>query len=165
MIKITATKILAPNIKCFEFQAPLIAQKAQPGQFVVIRVNETGERIPLTIADTKKDQGIVVIVFQEVGKTTKLLGTLKTGDYVLDLLGPLGKPSEIKLYGTVVCIGGGVGTPEVYPIARALKELGNKVISIVGARTKELLIMIEEMRAVSDELYITTDDGSYGTKG
>ncbi|MEO0132295.1 MAG: sulfide/dihydroorotate dehydrogenase-like FAD/NAD-binding protein [candidate division WOR-3 bacterium] len=165
MFKILSTKALAPNIKCFEFEAPYIAQKAQPGQFVVVRINETGERIPLTIADTKKDQGVVIIVFQEVGKTTKLLGTLKAGDYVLDLLGPLGKPSEIKYYGTVVCIGGGVGTPEIYPIARALKEIGNKVVTIIGARTKELLIMVEEMRSVSDELYITTDDGSYGTKG
>jgi ferredoxin--NADP+ reductase len=165
MVQIISTKTLAPNIKCFEFLAPQIAQKAQPGQFVVLRINETGERIPLTIADTKKNEGILVIVFQEVGKTTKLLGTLKPGEYILDLVGPLGRPSEIKYYGTVVCIGGGVGTPEIYPVARALKETANKVISIVGARTKELLIMTEELRAVSDEFYVTTDDGSYGVKG
>lgn len=165
MFKILSTKELAPNIKLFEFDAPLIAQKAQPGQFVVLRINETGERIPLTIADAHKDKGILVIVFQEVGKTTKLLGMLKPGDVVLDLIGPLGKPSEIEKYGTVICIGGGVGTPEIFPVARALKAAGNKVISIIGARSKNLLIMEQEMKSVSDELYITTDDGSYGEKG
>ncbi|MEO0074682.1 MAG: sulfide/dihydroorotate dehydrogenase-like FAD/NAD-binding protein [candidate division WOR-3 bacterium] len=165
MFKILKTQILAPNIKLFEFDAPLIARKAKPGQFVVIRINEPGERIPLTIADAKKEEGILVIVFQEVGKSTKLLGTLKAGDAVLDLIGPLGKPSEIEKYGTVVCVAGGVGTPEIFPVARALKETGNKVISIIGARSKELLIMEAEMKSVSDELYLTTDDGSYGHKG
>lgn len=165
MFKILKTQELAPSIKLFEFDAPLIARKAQPGQFVVLRINETGERIPLTIADAKKEQGIIVIVFQEVGKSTKLLGTLKVGDSILDLIGPLGKPSEIEKYGTVVCVAGGVGTPEIFPVARALKQVGNKVISIVGARNKELLIMEQEMTAVSDEFYITTDDGSYGKKG
>ncbi|MCX7785345.1 MAG: sulfide/dihydroorotate dehydrogenase-like FAD/NAD-binding protein [candidate division WOR-3 bacterium] len=165
MFRILSKKVLAPNIKLFEFDAPLIAQKAEPGQFVVLRINETGERIPLTIADAKKDQGILVIVFQEVGKTTKLLGTLNPGDTILDLIGPLGKPSEIEKYGTVVCIGGGVGTPEIFPVARALKQIGNKVISIIGARNKNLIIMENEMKSVSDELYITTDDGSYGEKG
>jgi len=165
MFKIITKKELSPGVKLFEFEAPLIAKKAKPGQFVVLRINETGERIPLTIADTKKDKGILVIVFQEVGKSTKLLGTLKTGDSIMDLIGPLGKPSEIEKYGTVVCIGGGVGTPEIYPVARALKEKGNKVISIVGARSKDLLIMEQEMKSVSDELYITTDDGTYGKKG
>lgn len=165
MIKILKTQELAPSIKLFEFDAPLIAKKAKPGQFVVLRVNEPGERIPLTIADTNKDKGILTIVFQEVGKSTKLLGTLKAGDEIMDLIGPLGKPSEIEKYGTVVCIGGGVGTPEIYPVARALKEKGNKVISIVGARSRDLLIMEQEMKSVSDELYITTDDGTYGKKG
>ena len=165
MIKILKTQELAPGIKLFEFDAPLIARKAKPGQFVVLRVNEPGERIPLTIADTNKNKGILTIVFQEVGKSTKLLGTLKAGDEIMDLIGPLGKPSEIEKYGTVVCIGGGVGTPEIYPVARALKEKGNKVISIVGARSRDLLIMEQEMKSVSDELYITTDDGTYGKKG
>lgn len=165
MFKILKTQILAPYIKLFEFDAPLIARKAKPGQFVVIRINEPGERIPLTIADAKKEEGILVIVFQEVGKSTKLLGTLKAGDAVLDLIGPLGKPSEIEKYGTVVCVAGGVGTPEIFPVARALKEIGNKVISIIGARSKELLIMEAEMKSVSDEVYFTTDDGSYGHKG
>ncbi|MEO0092384.1 MAG: sulfide/dihydroorotate dehydrogenase-like FAD/NAD-binding protein [candidate division WOR-3 bacterium] len=165
MFRILSKKELAPGIKLFEFDAPLIAQKAQPGQFVVLRINEPGERIPLTIADAKKEKGILVIVFQEVGKTTKLLGTLNPGDAVLDLIGPLGKPSEIENYGSVICIGGGVGTPEIFPVARALKEAKNKVISIIGARSKNLLIMEQEMKSVSDELYITTDDGSYGEKG
>lgn len=165
MFKILDKKQLAENIKLFEFEAPLIAKKAKPGQFVVLRINETGERIPLTIADAKKDEGILVIVFQEVGKSTKLLGTLNVGDSVIDLIGPLGKPSEIEKYGTVVCVGGGVGTPEIYPVARALKQAGNKVISIIGARCKNLLIMEQEMKSVSDELYVTTDDGSYVKKG
>ncbi len=164
MNKILNKKELAPGIKLFDFDAPLIAQKAKPGQFIVLRINETGERIPLTIADARKD-GVLVIVFQEVGKSTKQLGTLNVGDSVMDLIGPLGKPSEIEKYGTVVCIGGGVGTPEIYPVARALQEAGNKVISIVGARSKNLMIMEQEMRSVSDEFYITTDDGTYGKKG
>lgn len=165
MFKILKTQELAQNIKLFEFDAPMIARKALPGQFVVLRINEPGERIPLTIADAKKDEGILVIVFQEVGKSTKLLGTLKTGDSVMDLIGPLGKPSEIEKYGTTVCVAGGVGTPEIYPVARALKQAGNKVISIIGARSKALVIMEAEMKSVSDELYVTTDDGSYGIKG
>jgi ferredoxin--NADP+ reductase len=164
MNKILTKKELAPGIKLFEFDASLIALKAKPGQFIVLRINETGERIPLTIADARKD-GVLVIVFQEVGKSTKQLGTLNVGDSVMDLIGPLGKPSEIEKYGTVVCIGGGVGTPEIFPVARALKEAGNKVISIVGARSKNLMIMEQEMRSVSDEFYITTDDGTYGKKG
>jgi len=165
MFKILLKKELAPSIKLFEFDAPLIARKAKPGQFVVLRINEEGERIPLTIADAKKESGRLVIVFQEVGKSTKLLGTLEPGDTIIDLIGPLGKPSEIEKFGTVVCIGGGVGTPEIYPVARALKQAGNKVISIIGARSKNLLIMEPEMKSVSDELYITTDDGTYVKKG
>jgi len=152
-------------VKRFEFAAPDIARKAQPGQFVVVRVNENGERIPLTIADTRPDEGVVVIVFQEVGKSTRLLGTLKPGESVIDLIGPLGRPSEIRRFGTVVCIGGGVGTPEIYPLARALKQAGNRVIAIIGFRTKELILMEKEMAAVSDELIISTDDGSNGNKG
>lgn len=165
MVRILKVEELAPNIKRMELDASLIAQKAQPGQFVVIRIYEQGERIPLTIADAQKDKGVLVIVFQEVGKSTKLLGTLKAGDQIMDLIGPLGKPSEIKQYGTVVCIGGGVGTPEIYPVARALCACGNKVISVIGARSKNLIIMEKEMRSVSDEFYITTDDGTYGRKG
>ncbi len=165
MIEIQKIKELAPGIKLMELSAPLIASKVKPGQFVVLRIYEEGERIPLTVADARKEEGVLVIVFQEVGKTTKLLGTLKPGDQILDLIGPLGKPTEIENYGTVVCIGGGVGTPEIYPVARALRQAGNKVIAIIGARSKNLLIMEDEMRSVSDELYITTDDGTYGRKG
>jgi ferredoxin--NADP+ reductase len=165
LVKILRIEELAPSIKLMELDAPLITQKVQPGQFIVLRIHEQGERIPLTIADTDKAKGILRIVFQEVGKSTRHLGTLKAGDQIIDLIGPLGKASEIKRFGKVVCIGGGVGTPEIYPVARALREAGNKVISIVGARSKNLLIMEKEMRAVSDELYITTDDGTYGHKG
>jgi len=165
LVRILKIEELAPGIKLMELDASLITQKVQPGQFVVLRIYEAGERIPLTIADANQEKGILKIVFQEVGKSTKLLGTLKAGDTILDLIGPLGKPSEIEKFGTVVCIGGGVGTPEIYPVARALRQAGNKVISIVGARSKNLLIMEQEMRNVSDELYITTDDGTYARKG
>lgn len=131
----------------------------------MLRVHEEGERIPLTIADARKDDGVLVIVFQEVGKSTLHLGALKEGDSIVDLIGPLGRPSEIEKFGTVVCVAGGVGTPEMYPLARALKEAGNHVISIVGARSKNLLVMEEEMRSVSSELRITTDDGTYAKQG
>ncbi|MEO0086951.1 MAG: sulfide/dihydroorotate dehydrogenase-like FAD/NAD-binding protein [candidate division WOR-3 bacterium] len=165
MAKILKKEILAPNIKKFIVEVPEIAKKAQPGQFVIIRIDEKGERIPLTIGDFDREKGTVTIVFQEVGKTTYQLGLLKEGDDILDFVGPLGRPSEIEKFGTVCCIGGGVGTPEIYPVARALKKVGNYVISIIGARTKELVIMEKEMKEVSDELYITTDDGTYGMKG
>jgi len=165
MAKILKKEVLAPNIKKFVVLAPEVAQKALPGQFVIVRVCEEGERIPLTIADFDKEKGTVTIVFQEVGKTTYHLGTLNEGEEILDFVGPLGKPSEIEKFGTVCCIGGGVGTPEIYPVARALKEIGNYIIVIIGARTKELVIMENEMRKVADEIYITTDDGSYGMKG
>lgn len=132
---------------------------------MVLRVNEEGERIPLTVADADPEKGILTIVFQEVGKSTRLLGTLGEGDSILDLIGPLGQATHIKSYGTVVCIGGGVGTPEVYPLAKALKAAGNKVISIIGFRSQELVLMEEEMRAASSELIVCTDDGSSGNKG
>ncbi|MBN2464411.1 sulfide/dihydroorotate dehydrogenase-like FAD/NAD-binding protein [candidate division WOR-3 bacterium] len=158
-------QVLFPGIKRFELDAAEIARKALPGQFVVLRVNEEGERIPLTVADTIPDRGILVIVFQEVGKSTKLLGTLHEGDTIMDLIGPLGQPSHIEKFGTVVCVGGGVGTPEIYPVARALKQAGNRVISIIGFRNKDLILMADEMKSVSDELIIATDDGSNGNKG
>jgi len=156
---------LAPNIKLFEIDQPLIARKVQPGQFVVIRHNEKGERIPLTVADYDRDRGTITIIFQEVGKSTYQMGELNVGDTLLDVVGPLGQPSEIANYGTVVCIGGGVGIAPVYPITRALKAAGNHTIAIIGARTKELLFWEERFREISHELYITTDDGSYGRKG
>jgi NAD(P)H-flavin reductase len=156
---------LAEGIKLLKIKNELIAEKAQPGQFVVIRLKDTSERIPLTLQNYDREAGIINIVFQEVGKSTKELGLIKIGDSILDVVGPLGKATEVKKFGTVICIGGGVGTPEIYPVASALKNEGNYVISIIGARSKNLLIMEEEMKNVSDEIYITTDDGTYGRKG
>lgn len=166
MYKIVARKELAPTIKLFEVKAPEIAKKAQPGEFIILRKDEKGERIPLTITDYDPERGTITIIFQEVGRSTKELGALKEGDSILDFVGPLGRATEIEKYeGKVLCVGGGVGVAPVYPITRALKEAGNEVISIIGARTKDLLIMEEEMRAVSDKLLVATDDGSYGHKG
>jgi len=145
--------------------APEVARKAQAGQFVIIRATETGERIPLTIADFDREKGELVIVVQEVGKTTRLLGQLEPGDSILDLTGPLGRPTEVERLGTVCCIGGGVGIAAAHPVARAFKEAGNHVVSIIGARTRSLLFWEEKMRAVSSELIVTTDDGSYAAKG
>jgi len=163
MNEIVVKRELAPSIKLIVVHTPLIARKFKPGQFVIVRVCEEGERIPLTIADADNDN--ITIVFQEVGKTTKMLGQLKVGDRILNLLGPLGKPTQIDNYGHVCCIGGGVGVAALYPVAKALKKAGNRVTSIVGARTKALIIFEDEMKRVSDELYITTDDGSKGEKG
>lgn len=163
--QILEARWLAPDVKLFRVHAPLIARKRQPGQFVIIRVSEHGERIPLTIADSDLQSGTVTIIAQGVGKTTKLLNTLETGDSLTDIVGPLGKPAEIHAYGTAVVIGGGLGTAIAYPTAKGLKQAGNHVISIVGARTRELVILESEMRALSDETIITTDDGSYGEKG
>lgn len=165
MYKILVKQELAPNVKLFEMEAPRIAKKALPGQFVILRIDEDGERIPLTIADFNREKGTVTIIFQEVGATTKQLGQLNEGDSLLDLVGPLGKETHIENFGTVVCIGGGIGIAPVYPIARGMKEAGNNVISIIGARNKDILIYEEKMAAVSDKLYITTDDGSKGQKG
>ena len=163
--RIVRKEELAPENKLFEIMQPSIARKAVPGQFVVIIHSEKGERIPLTIADTNKVKGTITIIFQEVGKSTMELGTFKEGDRLQDVIGPLGKPTEIEHYGTVVCVGGGVGIAPLYPIAKALKEAGNKVIGILGARTKDLLILEKEFKEITDELYITTDDGSYGRRG
>ncbi len=165
MYRIIERQDLAPNVKLFRIETPFIARKAQPGQFVIVRIHEEGERIPLTVADFDREGGTITLIFQEVGKTTKMLGTFREGDEILDVVGPLGRPTEIEKYGTVVCVGGGVGIASVYPITRALKEAGNRVISIIGARSKNLLILEDEIREVSDELYITTDDGSYGRRG
>ena len=165
MFKIIHAAFLAPGIKRFVLQAPRIARKQKPGQFVILRIYEEGERIPVTIENSNPEQGTISIVVQSAGKTTHLLNSLNGGDSLLDVVGPLGKPSEIENFGTVVVIGGGVGTAMAYPTAAALKRAGNRVISIVGARNKELVILESEMRAVSDELLITTDDGSYVEKG
>ncbi len=166
MAKIIKKTEFSPSVKEYILHAPLIAKKCRAGQFVMLRTDENSERIPLTIADFDRELGTVTIIFQEVGNTTKHLGqSFNEGDEILDLLGPLGQPSHIEKFGTVVCIGGGIGVAPVYPIAREFKNAGNKVISIIGARNKDLIIFEDKMRAVSDELYITTDDGSYGTKG
>jgi ferredoxin--NADP+ reductase len=143
----------------------MVAKKAQAGQFVILRIDEKGERIPLTIADYDREKGTITIIFMEVGKTTKQLGKLNVGDSIENFAGPLGIASEVKNYGTVVCVGGGVGIAPLYPIVRALKEAGNYVISILGAKNKALLLLEEEIESFSDELYITTDDGSKGHKG
>jgi ferredoxin/flavodoxin---NADP+ reductase len=165
VFKIIHAQFLAPGIKRFVLEAPRIARKQKPGQFVILRIHEEGERIPVTIENSDPERGTVNIVVQSVGKTTHLLNSLNTGDQILDVVGPLGKPSEIANYGTVVVIGGGVGAAMAYPTAAALKRAGNRVLAIVGARTKELVILESELRAVSDALMITTDDGSYVDKG
>lgn len=165
MYVITDDKLLSPGVKLFVVKAPLIAKKCLPGQFVILRIDDDGERIPLTIADFNRAEGTITLIFQEVGHSTHQLGQLSTGDSLLDLAGPLGTPTHINNFGTVVCIGGGIGVAPVYPIARAYKEAGNKVISILGARNSDLLILEEEMARVSDAIYITTDDGSKGQKG
>lgn len=165
MFLIRQVQFLAPAIKRFVIEAPRIARKQKPGQFVIVRIHEQGERIPLTIESSDPVAGTISIVVQSVGKTTYLLHTLKAGDSLADVVGPLGKPSEIKKFGTVVVVGGGVGTAMAYPTAAALKRADNEVISIVGARNKELVILEREMRAVSDTLLITTDDGTYGQRG
>jgi ferredoxin--NADP+ reductase len=165
MFKIQHAEFLAPGIKRFVIEAPRIARKQKPGQFVILRLYEQGERIPITIEHSDPERGTIRIVVQSAGKTTNLLNSLNTGDSILDVVGPLGKPSEIQNFGTVVVMGGGVGTAMTYPTAAALKRAGNRVISIVGARNKELVILERELREVSDALMITTDDGSYADKG
>ena len=163
--EIVEARPLARNIKLFVIKAPRIARKQKPGQFVIVRLDDCGERIPLTIADADPKAGTVTIVVQAIGKTTTLLNMLEAGDSILDLVGPLGKPSEIENFGTVAVVSGSVGTAMAYPTARELKRAGNKVISIVGARSKDLMVLEDEVRAVSDETYVITDDGSSGSKG
>ncbi|MGA7908688.1 MAG: sulfide/dihydroorotate dehydrogenase-like FAD/NAD-binding protein [Candidatus Sulfotelmatobacter sp.] len=165
MFKIIHAQFIAPGIKRFVLEARRIARKQKPGQFVILRIYEEGERIPITIENSDPDRGTISIVVQSAGKTTHLLNSLNTGDSILDVVGPLGKPSEIEKFGTVVVIGGGVGTAMAYPSAAAFKRAGNRVISIIGARNRELVILEPELRAVSDALLITTDDGSYADKG
>jgi ferredoxin--NADP+ reductase len=162
---IVEARPLARGIKLFVIKAPRIARKQKPGQFVIVRLDDCGERIPLTIADANPEAGTVTIVVQAIGKTTMLLSMLQAGDKILDIVGPLGKPSEIENFGTTVIVSGSVGTAMAYPTARELKRAGNKVISIVGARSKELMVLEDEVRAVSNETYVVTDDGSYGDKG
>ena len=164
MYEILAREDLAPVTKLFEVRAPVVAQKARAGQFVIVRIHAEGERVPLTIADYDRQRGTITLVFQEVGKTTMQMGTLQPGDDFASVTGPLGLPSEIENYGTVLLIGGGVGIAPIYPIARDLQAAGNTVLSVIGARNKELLFWEDKMRSVSDELIVCTDDGSYARK-
>ncbi len=165
MFEILKKEDISSDVIKMRVKADDIAKKVKPGQFIVLRIDEYGERFPLTITNFNSKKGFIEIIFQKVGTSTIKLGNLNVGDKILDILGPLGNPSDIKKYGTVVCIGGGVGTAEILPEVRAYKKKGNKVITIVGARTKDLLILLDELKELSDKLIVTTDDGSYGQKG
>jgi len=162
---IVSKEDLSDSVVRMDILAPEIARKRKAGQFVILKVNEQGERIPLTIVDSDGEKGTITIIFQIVGKTTAMMAALNAGDDIQDVQGPLGNPTEIENFGHVVCIGGGVGVGVIYPITKALKEAGNRVTSIIGARTRSLIILEEEMRAASNELIVTTDDGSYGVHG
>lgn len=165
MYKILEKRVLAPAIQLMKVDAPMTARRAMPGQFIILRVMEGGERIPLTIADYNRDEGWVTIIFQEVGATTKALGMLEAGDYIKDFVGPLGKASELEGLNRVLCIGGGVGTAPLYPQIKYLHENGAEVDVIVGARSKQFIILEDEIKQTCRNLYIATDDGSYGHKG
>jgi NAD(P)H-flavin reductase len=156
---------LGLNVVRYIVDAPLVATHRKPGQFVIIRVTDHGERIPLTIADANPEMGTISLIVQSVGKTTCEMAMLRPGDAIHDIVGPLGRPTHIRWFGTVLCVGGGIGTAPLYPIAKGMKEARNRVITVLGARTHDLLILEDDMRNVSDELIVTTDDGSYGTKG
>lgn len=165
MFKILKREILGPQMVLMVLDAKSIAKTAEPGQFVIVRVDEKGERIPLTIADFDRAKGTITIVFQKIGKTTHLLAEKNEGDFISDVAGPLGNPTEIEKFGKVVCVGGGIGIAPVYPISRKLKEEGNHVISIVGFRSKDYVFWEEKMKFSSNKLLIATNDGSYGEKG
>jgi len=165
MFEIVRKDVLAPTVHRFVIKAPFIAPKRKPGNFVMLRIDEHGERIPLTLVDSDSNNGTITLIVQGIGKSTRQLLAMNAGDSIRDLVGPLGNPTPIIKDHTIVCIGGGVGTAELYPITKALHEAGNTVYSIIGGRTKELVILEEEMRSVSTEAYVTTDDGSYGRKG
>lgn len=164
MYKILLRQDLVPNIHLFKIEAPAVARKAQAGQFIIVRVDEKGERIPLTIADWNAKEGSVSVVFMEVGATTRQLASLGAGDMIADFVGPLGLPTHVEDFGTVAMVAGGVGVAVITPIARAMKQKGNRVISIMGARTKNLIFWEEELRSASDQLIVVTDDGSYMRK-
>ncbi|MGM0786892.1 MAG: sulfide/dihydroorotate dehydrogenase-like FAD/NAD-binding protein [Thermodesulfobacteriota bacterium] len=166
MFKIVRRESMADDTVILnEIEAPRIAAKAKPGQFVILKANQTGERIPLTISDLDSDRGTITVIYMVVGKSTALFKTLEEGDGYRDVIGPLGKPTDIEKVGRVVCVGGGTGTAVLFPITRGFKEAGNEVISIIGARNKDLLFLEEKMGAVSDDLHVCTDDGSYGRRG
>ena len=165
MYKVLEKTFLQEIVVRMVILAPEIARKRKAGQFIVLMIDEKGERIPLTIVASDSQRGTITIIYQIVGKTTAQLAKMEKGDGIMHVLGPLGHPTEIKNFGTVVCVGGGVGIGVAYPIAAALKKAGNKVISIIGARTKDILILEDDMRKVSDQLLVATDDGSYGFHG
>ena len=165
MYQIREILTLAPKTKLIRIHSPEIAAVAKAGQFVILRVDERGERIPLTLADWDQEKGTITLIFQEVGVSTEKLGSMLVNKMLYDVVGPLGNPSDVKFYGTVVIIGGGVGTAPCLPISKALKNAGNKVISIIGARNEKLLILEREMNQICDEVFISTDDGSKGHKG
>ncbi len=163
--RIISSSLAGPDIKRIIIDAPKIAVKRKPGQFVVVRVHEKGERIPLTVVDSDVDKGTITLIVQGIGLSTKELNNLKPGEYIEDVLGPLGKPSDIESVGTVIVVGGGVGTGVAFPTAKGFKLAGNKVIGIIGGRTKELVVLEDDMRTICDEVFVTTDDGSYGFSG
>jgi len=166
MNQIIAKDQLSQDVYRMRVAAPLIAEERQPGQFIILQLDtEFGERIPLTIADADVKEGSITLIFQAVGKSTKLLAQMQAGDKIANLVGPLGRPTHIEKFGTVVCVGGGIGVAPMYPIAQGMKRAGNKLIVIIGARTKELVVLEKEMRAIADEVIVCTDDGSYGLKG
>lgn len=165
MFEILDKRELCEKVHRFRIKAPHLVAKAQAGQFVILRKDEAGERIPMSIGGLDRENGILTVVIQEVGKTSAAMNRMKKGDFFADVVGPLGIPSHIEKFGHCVCMGGGVGIPPIYPIAQALKGAGNKVTTIIGARTKSLLIFEEELASASDELKISTDDGSFGTHG
>lgn len=165
MHKILSNEVIGPDINRYRIQAPEIAKRRKPGQFVIIRICDEGERVPLTIADVDRKEGSITLIVQAVGKTTIQMREMKAGDTIPDIAGPLGEPTHIEKVGTVLCVGGGIGIAPLLPITRGMKEAGNRIISILGARTRDLLILESEMKQISDELIITTDDGSYGSKG
>jgi ferredoxin--NADP+ reductase len=165
MYPITEKKLIAPGVTMVNILAPKVARKRKAGQFVILRLYEQGERIPLTIADADPEAGTITVISQRAGKSTAYLEDMPASQGILDVVGPLGHPTRIERYGHVVCIGGGIGIAPVHPIAQAMKRAGNHVTSILGGRRKELVIMEDQMRAASDEVHICTDDGSYGRKG
>ncbi|MHB1001391.1 MAG: sulfide/dihydroorotate dehydrogenase-like FAD/NAD-binding protein [Armatimonadota bacterium] len=165
MYNVIRKEQLADVVTLLEIQAPALSAKARAGQFVIVRLRENTERIPLTLSDWNRETGTITIIFQHIGRSTQELALVEVGDSIRDVVGPLGTATETENFGTVVCIGGGIGVAELRPIARAMKEAGNNVISITGARDKSLIILEDEMRASSDELYITTDNGTHGRKG
>ena len=165
MNELKTKREIGPDVFRMDVAAPKLARKARAGQFVILRVTEDGERFPLTIADSDPAAGTITLIFQVVGKSTLLLSRMEPGDAVLDLVGPLGLATEIERYGRVLCVGGGIGVAPLYPIAKALKQAGNTVVAVLGARSKNLLVMEDEFRAAVDEVYVATDDGTYGRKG